>query len=92
MREVLRHTLTVRLITLIKLGMASINHEIETFIAANNMGAATFGHLAMGDRHLVRQIRAGRRLWPETEAKVRAFMARYPPPTEPAASPASEEA
>lgn len=41
------------------------------------MGAATFGDLAMKDRHLVRQLRNGRRLWPETEAKVRAFMASY---------------
>jgi len=45
------------------------------------MGAATFGALVMNDRHLVRQLRAGRRLWPETEAKVRAFMASYESPT-----------
>lgn len=59
--------------------MDSLLSEIEDFIDLHKLGAATFGHLAMNDRHLVRQIRGGRRLWPETEAKVRAFMASYRP-------------
>lgn len=50
------------------------------------MGAATFGDLVMRDRHLVRQLRNGRRLWPETEAKVRAFMAEYRPASQGAAA------
>ncbi|MBB4611674.1 hypothetical protein GGQ89_003924 [Sphingomonas yabuuchiae] len=28
---------------------------------------------------MVRQLREGRRLWPETEAKVRKFMSEYQP-------------
>lgn len=58
--------------------METLLTDIERFLAETGMGAATFGGLAMGDRHLVRQLRNGRRLWPETEAKVRAFMASYP--------------
>lgn len=41
------------------------------------MAPTRFGELAMNDRPLVMQIENGRRLWPETEAKVRAFMASY---------------
>jgi hypothetical protein len=41
------------------------------------MSASTFGQLARGDRHLVRQMRDGRRTWPETEVKIRKFMAEY---------------
>jgi hypothetical protein len=36
----------------------------------------------MNDRHLVRQMRNGRRIWPETEAKIRHFMATYRPEQE----------
>ncbi|GLT02941.1 hypothetical protein GCM10007897_43710 [Sphingobium jiangsuense] len=61
--------------------MAEIVRDIEHFISSNGMGAATFGEMAMNDRHLVRQLRNGRRLWPETEAKIRDFMARYEAPS-----------
>lgn len=59
--------------------MDTLLTDIEAFMAAHDMGAATFGDMAMRDRHLVRQLRGGRRIWPETEAKVRAFMASYTP-------------
>lgn len=57
--------------------MATILHDIEHFLSKNGIGAATFGQMAMNDRHLVQQLRRGRRLWPETEAKVRNFIAEY---------------
>jgi hypothetical protein len=57
--------------------MNSLLHDIETFCADRNMSASTFGQLARGDRHLVRQMRDGRRTWPETEVKIRKFMAEY---------------
>lgn len=59
--------------------MATILADIETFLAAHDMAATRFGDEAMADRHLVRQLRGGRRLWPETEMKVRAFMREYRP-------------
>ncbi len=46
---------------------------------ANGLSATAFGDLYANDRHLVRQLRNGRRLWPETEAKIRKFMAEYTP-------------
>ncbi|WP_367347555.1 hypothetical protein [Sphingobium yanoikuyae] len=65
--------------------MDTILSDIEAFLDAQELGAATFGDLAMKDRHLVRQLRNGRRLWPETERKIRHFMATYRP-TKPASA------
>lgn len=59
--------------------MDTILSEIEAFLDAHGMAAATFGALARNDRHLVRQLRAGRRLWPETATEIRKFMATYRP-------------
>lgn len=39
------------------------------------MSEITFGRKALSDPHFVRQLRNGRRVWPETEAKVRKFIA-----------------
>jgi hypothetical protein len=52
---------------------------ISAFIGENAMSPVTFGRLAMRDPHFVRDIGKGRRVWPETEAKVRQFMATYTP-------------
>lgn len=65
--------------------MSTIAQDIEAFLVAHEMKATRFGVLALNDRHLVRQLRNGRRLWPETEAKVRRFMATYRPPEQVAA-------
>jgi len=59
--------------------MDTLLSDIEAFLDAQELGAATFGDLAMKDRHLVRQLRNGRRLWPETERKIRQFMSAYRP-------------
>lgn len=59
---------------------------IDSFLEAHSMSPVTFGRSAMNDPHFVRDLRNGRRLWPETEAKVRAFMAAHrATPTEQAA-------
>ena len=52
---------------------------VESFIGSRDMSPATFGRLALKDPHFVRDLRGGRRLWPETEAKVRDFMREYQP-------------
>lgn len=58
--------------------------EIDAFVARHDMSPVTFGRLAMKDPHFVRDLRGDgrekpRRLWPETEDRVRAFMAEYRP-------------
>jgi hypothetical protein len=58
--------------------MALLN-DIEAFIETHSLSPTAFGQSALGDRHFVRQLRNGRRVWPETEAKVRRFMATYQP-------------
>ncbi len=54
--------------------------DVEAFLAAHDMAESTFGRLAVNDWKLVRDLRGKRRLWPETEAKIRRFMATYRPP------------
>lgn len=65
--------------------MDTLLHHVEAFMDENSLSASAFGDGALGDRHLVRQLRKGRRLWPETEAKVRDFMAAYTPTPTPEA-------
>jgi hypothetical protein len=64
--------------------MGTLLQDIEAFLSTHQstLSATAFGDLAMNDRHLVRQMRAGRRIWPETEAKIRRFMATYKPEQE----------
>lgn len=67
--------------------MSTLLSEIEVFIAAHGLAETTFGQRAMGDKHLVKQLRGEgrtrpRRVWPETEAKVRQFMLTYAPDRE----------
>lgn len=62
--------------------MDNLLEDIEAFLTTHNMVPTTFGDLSLNDRHFVRQVRAGRRVWPETEAKVRRFMATYRPEAE----------
>jgi hypothetical protein len=51
--------------------------EIEAFCARNMLTATSVGSSALNDRPFVGQLRKGRRVWPETAEKVRAFMASY---------------
>jgi hypothetical protein len=55
----------------------SLIDAIDGFLAKAAMSPFTFGRKALGDPHFVGQLRKGRRVWPETEAKVRHFMATY---------------
>jgi 2,4-dienoyl-CoA reductase-like NADH-dependent reductase (Old Yellow Enzyme family) len=50
---------------------------VAAFLEQHNMPPVTFGRKALNDPHFVRDLRNGRRLWPDTEAKVRRFMATY---------------
>jgi hypothetical protein len=53
--------------------------EIDTFVRINQLSESAFGRLAVNDWKLLRQLRAGRRMWPDTEDRVRGFMASYQP-------------
>ena len=59
--------------------MADLLHEIEAFCDAHDIAPSRFGLIALNDKAFVGQLRAGRRVWPETEQKVRRFMATYRP-------------
>ena len=54
---------------------------IDDFLDDSGMSPVTFGRTVMKDPHFIRDLRNGRRVWPETEAKVRSFMASYRSPT-----------
>jgi 2,4-dienoyl-CoA reductase-like NADH-dependent reductase (Old Yellow Enzyme family) len=55
---------------------------IDAFLDERAISHVSFGRAAMNDPHFVRDLRKGRRVWPETEAKVRAFMANHAAPIE----------
>jgi hypothetical protein len=54
---------------------SDIRADVEAFLAETNMSQTAFGKAALKDPRLVHGLRKGRRLWPETEARVREFMA-----------------
>jgi hypothetical protein len=51
--------------------------EIETFIAAHGLAETTFGQKALGDKHFVKQLRAGRDIRLSTAGRVKTFMLTY---------------
>ena len=56
--------------------------EIEKFVADHQMAESTFGREVMGDWRLIDDLRGKnrskpRRIWPETEAKIRDWMREY---------------
>lgn len=48
--------------------------DIDAFLSETGMGEYRFGLLAVRNGRLLERLRAGRRIWPETEAEIRAFM------------------
>ncbi|USI71637.1 hypothetical protein [Sphingomonas morindae] len=57
--------------------MSTLLADIEMFLRDHQIAPTRFGKDALGDRHFVRQVRDGRRVWPETEQKVRSFMRSF---------------
>lgn len=51
--------------------------EINRFLARTGMAPTRLGRLALGDPGFVAGVRAGRKVYGETAAKVRVFMAGY---------------
>lgn len=48
--------------------------EIDQFIGETGMSEYQFGISSVSNGRLVERLRAGRRIWPETEAKVLSFI------------------
>lgn len=59
--------------------MDSLLADIRAFCQVHDLKPTRFGELALNDKPFVSQLETGRRIWPETEAKVRRFMATYRP-------------
>lgn len=62
--------------------MANLLDDIQAFIDTHGLSESQFGVLARNDKNLIPDMKGERRerprrLWPETEAEVRAFMATY---------------
>lgn len=49
--------------------------EIEDFMRAEKIGEHRFGILATKNGRLVERLREGGRVWPDTEERIRQFMA-----------------
>jgi hypothetical protein len=60
--------------------------DIKAFCGTHGLSIWQFGELALNDKSFVKQLEDGRRVWPETEAKVRRFMATYRPDAQDAAA------
>lgn len=48
--------------------------DIDAFLSETRMGESYFGKKAAGNSELVSRLRAGGRIWPETETRVRSFI------------------
>jgi hypothetical protein len=53
--------------------------EIDAFMARYGLSEWAFGEMVLNDRHLVRQLRAGRELRRATRERIRVRMASYKP-------------
>jgi hypothetical protein len=64
--------------------MSTLLDDIATFCETHQLSDRQFGELFANDKNLVPDLRGDkrdrpRRLWPETEAKIRSGMAGYRP-------------
>ncbi|ODT80605.1 MAG: hypothetical protein ABS76_15620 [Pelagibacterium sp. SCN 64-44] len=56
--------------------MVKLLDEIDAYLAGVKMSETTFGRKAVNDGKFVPRLRAGKRCWPETEERVRAYIRR----------------
>lgn len=55
---------------------SSLLNDIDDFLSRTGMGVSYFGKAGCGNSEVVARLRSGCRIWPETEEKLRAFMAK----------------
>jgi hypothetical protein len=53
--------------------------DIQTYCDAVGISTGTFGSYALNDGKFFARIASGKRCWPETEERARAYMAANPP-------------
>lgn len=58
-------------------------HEIEAFLSQTGMGPTYFGKKAVGNSEVLDRLKSGGRVWPDTEDKLRAFIADNSPSSAP---------
>ena len=51
--------------------------QIDTFLSLTGMKKSNFGKYALNDPMLYSDLKRGRRLWADTEARIRSFMSTY---------------
>lgn len=49
--------------------------QIDVYLAESGLSEHRFGILAVSNGRLVERLRAGRRVWPETEERILMFLA-----------------
>ena len=64
------------------MGRLMLLDDIKAFCGTHELSIWQFGVLSMNDKSFVKNLEDGRRIWPDTEAKVRRFMATYKPDAE----------
>lgn len=57
--------------------MDTLLNDIKAFCAAHSISHTRFGEMALNDKPFISQLEGGRRVWPETEDRVRSFMREY---------------
>ena len=57
--------------------MSTLLDDIDAFLLRTGISQGRFGLKAANNGRLVARLREGRRVWPETEEKIRVFMAQY---------------
>jgi hypothetical protein len=53
----------------------SLLSEIDAFLAETGMGESYFGKCAAQNSEVVKRLRRGGRIWPDTESGIRRFIA-----------------
>lgn len=56
--------------------MSTLLTELEEFVAATGLSEHRAGILVANNGRIIPRLRGGGRIWPDTEAKVRAAIAR----------------
>jgi len=56
---------------------AALIRDIDIFLGLTGMKPTNFGKASISDPALYLKLKRGRRLWPETEDRVRGFMSMY---------------
>jgi hypothetical protein len=69
--------LTFARLQITPLVMEKLLHDIRAFCAVHSIPATRLGDLALNDTAFVHKLEKGRRVWPETEAKVRDWMVQF---------------